>query len=43
MIQKKIYNTPLGIEYGLFEDPLESILLMYLIENNFMVDLLSKM
>ena len=34
-----IYHTPLGIEYGLFENPLESTILMYLIENNFMIDL----
>ena len=36
------YDTPLDIEYGLFEDPLESILLMHFIENNFMIDLFSK-
>ena len=39
MIYIYIYHTPLGIEYGLFENPLESTILMYLIENNFMIDL----
>ena len=39
MINDNIYHTPLGIEYGLFENPLESTILMYLIENNFMIDL----
>ena len=34
-----IYHTPLGVEYGLFENPLESTILMYLIGNNFMIDL----
>ena len=34
-----IYHTPLGVEYRLFENPLESTILMYLIENNFMIDL----
>ena len=34
-----IYDTALEVEYGLFENPLESTLLMYFIENNFMTDL----
>ena len=34
-----INHTPLEMEYGLFENPLESTILMYLIENNFMINL----
>ena len=34
-----IYHMPLRIEHGFFENLLESTILMYLIENNFMIDL----
>ena len=29
-----VYDMPLQVEYGLFEDPLETMNIMYLIENN---------